>query len=108
MNLSFKSQFAGRIQNMLQFKKSLGYSDNSYAGYLLNFDRFCLENYPDALVLSKEIVMEWGRKTQNQKPVSVKRKIIALREFARYLNSAGENAYVAPLEIEAFCAVCLH
>lgn len=99
MNLSFESPFAGHMQEMLQFKKSLGYSDNSYAGYLLNFDRFCMENYPDASVLSKEIVMEWGRKNQNQKPASVKRKIIALREFARYLNSVGEKAYVAPLEM---------
>ena len=99
MNPSFESRFAGQMQDMLQFKKSLGYSDNSYVGYLLNFDRFCMENYPDASVLTKEIVMDWGRKKQNQKPESVIRKIIALREFARYLNSVGDNAYVAPLEM---------
>lgn len=99
MTSPFKSLFAKQIQEMIQFKKALGYAETSYDNYLQNFDRFCIQNYPHESTLTKEIVMEWGRKGAKESVKSVKRRIIAIREFGRYLNFIGIDACVVPLEM---------
>lgn len=99
MTSPFKSLFAEQMQDMIRFKTALGYAEKSYYNYLQNFDRFCLRNYPDESILTKEIVMEWGCKRAKESAESVKRRIISIRELGRYLNSIGIDAYVAPLEM---------
>ena len=99
MTSPFKSLFAEQMQDMIRFKTALGYAEKSYYNYLQNFDRFCIRNYPDESILTKEIVMEWGCKRAKESAESVKRRIISIRELGRYLNSIGIDAYVAPLEM---------
>jgi len=99
MTASFNSLFAKQMNDMIQFKEALGYSRGSYYASLLNFDRFCKLHFPNESVLTKELVMEWGRKKNSENVNGVKRRMIAIRQFGKYLNSVNVKAYVVPSEM---------
>ena len=96
MNDVFKSRFAERISAMLEFKEALGYSRSSYHKFLLNFDRFCYENYPDASILTQEIVMSWGTAKPTETAAGLSRRLVAIREFGKYLASTDPHTFVVP------------
>lgn len=96
MSSPFISRFAKQMGDMLDFKEALGYSRSSYHKFLLNFDRFCSRHFPGQSTLTKEIVMEWGRLKPGENANGVKRRLIAVREFGKYLNSVGIQSYVVP------------
>jgi integrase/recombinase XerD len=99
MNSPFTSRFAKQMDDMLNFKEALGYSRSSYHQFLLNFDRFCGRHFPNESVLTKALVMEWGRMRPGENANGVKRRLIAIRGFGKYLNSIGMEAYVVPTEM---------
>lgn len=99
MNSPFTSRFAKQMDDMLNFKEALGYSKSSYFKFLLNFDRFCGQYHPNESVLKKELIMEWGRMKSGENANGVKRRLIAIREFGKYLDSIGIEAYVVPTEM---------
>lgn len=96
MSRSFKSAFAHDIEKMLEYKEALGFSRNSYDKFLYKFDTFCLEKYPDTDILTFDIVTEWSimQNTENQN--GMKRRMIAVREFGKYLVATGKEAYIIP------------
>lgn len=98
MKSQFTSPFAGRIMAMLEFKEALGYARSSYHKFLLNFDRFCCEHYPGQNKLTQEIVLHWAMAKPNETAAGVKRRLIAIREFGKYLVSIGSDAYIVPSE----------
>lgn len=99
MNSPFTSCFAKYMNDLLNFKEALGYSKSSYYKFLLNFDRFCGVHFPNESVLTQELVMEWGRIRFGENVNGVKRRLIAIREFGKYLNSIGIEAYVVLSEM---------
>jgi len=98
MKYQFMSAFAKQIVEMLEFKESLGYSRSTYDKFLVNFDRFCVKTYPYQDKLSQEIISHWAIARQNETAAGVKRRLIAIREFGKYLVSVGIDAYVVPSE----------
>ena len=99
MKCQFVSTFANQIVEMLEFKEALGYSRSSYDKFLVNFDRFCAKTYPCQDKLSQEIVSHWSIARQNEAAAGVARRLIAIREFGKYLVSVGIDAYVVPPEL---------
>ncbi len=99
MTSPFNSLFAKQMKNMLQYKEALGYSRSSYYKFLLNFDKFCIQHSPEESVLTKNLVMKWGRRRSGENINGVKRRLIAIREFGKYLNSVGIMAYIIPSEM---------
>jgi integrase len=96
MTSPFSSLFAKQMNNMLQYKKALGYSRSSYYKFLLNFDKFCIQYFPEESVLTQKLVMNWGRKRKDENINGLKRRLIAIREFGKYLNSIDIIAYIIP------------
>jgi len=96
MNNEFMSPFAGRILAMLEFKEALGYSRSSYYKFLLNFDRYCRAHYPNESILTQEIVAGWSMARVSETAAGVSRRLIAIREFGKYLASTGDEAYIIP------------
>lgn len=94
MKYVFQSGFAADIEKMLQFKESLGHRRKSYFTYLRQFDRFCAESFPDSRILTKDIANGFSAGTDGmpRHPNCLK----AVREFGKYLVSAGRDAYVIP------------
>ena len=91
-----KSHFKTRIENMIKHKGALGFSASSYFIYLHGFDGYCQSKFPNEKELTRELVMSWARKREAETINTLNRRLAALREFARYLESVGEPAYVYP------------
>jgi len=93
MSYIFQSGFAEQIEEMLEQRSTLGYSVADYRIRLTNFDRFCLANFKNDKILTKEIAFAWCNDGQGN--AGAKRAII-IRNFARYLVTADTEAYIMP------------
>ena len=96
---SFNSLFAMHMDDFIRYKEALGYSRSSYAKFLIHFDHFCLSTFPEETSLTKELLMQWARLRSNENANGLKRRMVALREFGKYLNAVGIEAYVIPSEM---------
>lgn len=85
------------IQEMLDYKKSLGFSGRSYEGFLNDFGRFTesKENF----FFSETIVNEWCIQRDTEQESGFRRRITALREFSKYLYAMGISDYVVRTDI---------
>jgi integrase/recombinase XerD len=94
MSFSFHSGFAQDIRAMLEFKTALGHKSGSYGWNLANFDRFCLEKFPDESILTKEIAFAWCEEVNVDN--KSRYRMYAIREFGKYLVSIGKEAFIFP------------
>lgn len=99
MSYEFYSGFAERLKQFIAQKKSLGYSYEESCRILNKFDIFCSENFPDKRILSKDICLSWAVRKENECRNSFRNRIFPIREFARYLNCIGEEAYIIPANL---------
>lgn len=99
MTNPFNSSFATHINDFIRFKEALGYARSSYAKFLVQFDRFCLKTFPEETSLTKELVMHWARLRRHENPNGLKRRMVVLRGFGKYLNAVGTKAYVIPSDM---------
>lgn len=93
MKYTFKSGFAGKINDMLEYRAMMGHSVTNYHEMLANFDRFCLKNFENKSTLTKEIAFAWCNDAKGNGGI---KRACTIRGFARYILSMGEDAYVIP------------
>jgi len=98
MTYLYESRFAERIQGFIAQKRALGYGYVDFAKTMDNFDKFCIERFPLETSLSKEICHAWALDSK-YKP-GVRGRFSPIREFAKYLHSIGETAYILPMELK--------
>ena len=96
MSNAFASKFAGRMEDFLVMRQALGYLPATYLPGLLHFDRFCQERFPQADVLTQELVFAWVQAQEGKHAERIPARARALRLFAQHLNAMGELAYVLP------------
>ena len=95
-DIFYTGPFKEHIQNHIELKQAIGYKYDADTKHLKRFDRFVLDNYPNATVLTKEIVLDWcGKKTYEAQANQCSRASI-IRQFAKYLDSVGLEAYILP------------
>lgn len=94
MKYVFQSGFAANIEKMLQFKEAPGHRRGSYEPGLCQFDRFCTEAYPEAVLLTKAIADDFsaGINGARRTPNCLK----AVRELGKYLVSMGAGCLCHP------------
>ena len=97
MKYTYKSKFAKDIEIYINKKVALGFSATSYDRRLHDFDKFCLENYPDENQITEEIVNQWsclraGRESEN----GLHRRMIALKGFLKYKSRYDKDTFVIP------------
>ena len=97
MSRTFHSRFADDIREMVAYKTSLGHKAASYEWDLQNFDRYCMEYYPDAETLTKELVFGWCQAGKEKGKSAYRAN--AIRNFGKYLAAIGKEAYVLPTEM---------
>ncbi|PVW01896.1 integrase [Microbacterium sp. Gd 4-13] len=96
MTITFSSGFATHIEAMLQWRTALGYSRRTLAYPMLSFDRYCVAHPPSELILTRELVTAWCREgTRIEWPAY---RAHAIREFGRYLQLVGVEAFVLPAQ----------
>jgi integrase/recombinase XerD len=95
-NFSYVGPFKIHIENHLKLKRAVGYKHNADASRLKCFDQFTLEKYPQAVILTKEIVLDWCRKKIYETQANQNVRASAIRQFGKYIDSIGINAYILP------------
>ena len=95
MSMNFISCFGKDLENMIRLKVSLGGAESTYLDRAQNFDRFCLEKYPDADCLTEPLALSWIKDAGTAARVILSR-VAFERGFATYLTSVGKPAYVLP------------
>lgn len=96
MSYVFYSGFADQLEQFIAQKNALGYSYEETSRILHKFDMFCLENFPGEKTLSKEICLSWSVRKENECRNTLRNRIFPIREFAKYLNCIGKEAYIIP------------
>lgn len=99
MNYTFHSNFSARLKAFIEQKNALGYPYLRSIKILRDFDSFCLEHYPQEIVLKKEICLAWAVRKETECKNTFRNRIFPIREFARYLNCIGEEAYLIPANL---------
>ena len=96
MRYLFKSFLADDIESYLELRQSLGNERATFARRLHSFDAFCVDQYPDTKILTKEIAESWCTLRNDEKETTLMQRITILRGFAKYLCSIEKPAYVLP------------
>jgi integrase len=96
MNILYKGPFKDHIQNHVELRQAIGYKFDTEAANLKRFDRFTLEKYPEAPVLTKEIVLDWCKKRDYETRANQLARTSVIRQLGKYLNSIEINAYIIP------------
>ncbi len=94
MTRGFNSGFAKDLDNMIDFKVSLGSAESTYLSRAKSFDRYAAEKYPETSVLTEVIILGWIKPDINVSQSGVHYKLAFARAFGRYLRSVGRTAYV--------------
>lgn len=90
------SLFTPYIEEMINFKTSLGYEKRTYEGFLNDFSKFCSETYPKQEYLTEKLTLTWCIRRSTESQTGFRRRISALREFGKYLNAIGIESYILP------------
>jgi integrase len=94
MNSPFEGNFSERLTSFIAEKHSLGFSYGESCRVLSLFDRYCVEHFPGENMLTKELVIAWAHRRDDEPATAFRARLTPVREFARYLNRIGENAFV--------------
>jgi len=94
--VKFTSGLSATMEAMLTFKEIHGYSRKTHEPSLTKLDRFCTNHYPNATMLTKEVVLDWLEVESRPKRNGIYHKACAVRQFGKYLVSVSKNAYVLP------------
>lgn len=95
-NIVYEGPFGKYIQDFVQLKKAIGYKYDTEARHLKRFDEFTIDKYPLANRLSKEIVLDWGKKRSYEAQANQCSRASIIRQFGKYMDSLGLDAYIIP------------
>ncbi|BBO87594.1 tyrosine-type recombinase/integrase [Desulfosarcina ovata] len=95
-NYPFRGPFAEHIKNHVGLKQAVGYKYEAETAHLSRFSSFTAEKYPEASILSKEIVLEWCSKRNYEAQANQCARASILRQLAVYMENIGIGAYVLP------------
>lgn len=93
---NFSSKFGPYMDDMIELRTALGYSENTYLPRLRALDRFIVENYDTASSFSKELVLDWIRMREGESSSNRELRAVIARLFGEYLCSVGCDAYILP------------
>jgi integrase/recombinase XerD len=93
-NERYKGPFKEHIHNHVALKQAVGYKYETDAAHLERFDRFIQEKYPEATVLTKEMVLDWCSKKAHESQANQCSRASIIRQFGLYLDTIGVAAYL--------------
>ncbi len=91
----FHSSLSEYLQAFVEQKQAAGYSYKSNMGKLHIFDGMVAESFPNASTVTKEINNSWIS-LRSIYPRTVLNDINVIRQFSKYLNGIGVEAYILP------------
>jgi len=91
--MQFKSTLSEEINTYLQIRASAGKYVKHAQYILLGLDTFLQQSNISEKDLAEETLTSWC-KTLTCKPSTKKKKVLVIRDFAKYLNSLGYTAFI--------------
>jgi len=95
-NIIYNGPFKNHLTGHVEIKQAIGYKYKTEASHLKRFDKFTLNKYPKANVLTKEIVLDWCLKKTYETQANQCARASVIRQFGKYLDSIGVAAYILP------------
>ena len=92
---NFHSSLSGHLQAFVEQKQAAGYTYRGNIGKLRIFDDMVAEKFPDASTVTKEMNNSWIS-LRSIYPRTLLNDANAVRQFSKYLNGIGVEAYVLP------------
>ena len=93
----FTSFLAPLMQAYVFYQKASGHwNEASYEPNLLLFDRYCKKQYPEAALLSQEMVDGWCHKRDTETNNSCRSRINVVASFIQYLRKRGKTDVMEP------------
>ena len=98
----FKSSFADDLDQMIDMKVSLGFSENTYLFRARQFDRFCVENCPEVTELTESLVLNYIKPVSDEESDGgIHGRAAFTRTLADYLRKTNRDAYYLPEKFTA-------
>lgn len=95
--VSMKSSAVSELINQyVSYKRSAKALSRSTYYFLKSFNDYCANYYNDESILSNNMIMEWSRKRDSEKPSSYNYRIGAIRAFLKYANKLGQTNFPLP------------
>ena len=94
MKRNFISGFSKDLDDMIDLKVSLRYSESTYLDRAHDFDRFCVWKYPDETTLTEPIVLNWLKTHRSNQGNIIHAMVTFARSFGRYQCAVGKEAFV--------------
>ncbi len=94
--LQYTGPFKEDLQSHIELKQAIGYKYEADAKHLQRFDQFVSKKYPQATCLSRDIVLDWCSRKPYEAQANQSTRASILRQFAKYQDSLGKNAYILP------------
>ena len=88
-----KARLIDAFEQMIAYRKAVGYATATYRSSIPPFINFCVEKYPEAHFITQEMVDEWlafCSYSDNGRAVFIS----LLREFTKYLNFLGYEDFI--------------
>ena len=89
----FVSVFASKLDAMLDYRAACGFKRETYIPHLVKFDKYCNERLCEKPDLTSGLVHNW---LESEVTVGIYAKVLAIRQFGKYLCALSEEAYVLP------------
>lgn len=81
--------FYSWFSDFLNFRRASESWGDTYCCYLKSLNKYCLENFPDSLNLSQNIIDEWCKQRTTENSQTWKRRLYFVRTLLNYGNSRG-------------------
>jgi len=95
-NIRYEGPLASFMERLVREKKASGYQYSTPAWVLKDLDSFLCEKDAPANELPKALVDQWLSLKPEERPSTVQRRIILVRQLARLMKRLGYAAYEPP------------
>ncbi|MFZ2960573.1 MAG: tyrosine-type recombinase/integrase [Candidatus Ozemobacteraceae bacterium] len=94
----FTSFFAPLIQSYVSYQKASGkWNEGSYEANLLLFDRYCKKQYPEAVLLTQEMVDGWCHQRDTETNNSGRSRIYVIVSLIKFLRKRNKTDVMEPV-----------
>lgn len=100
-NTEFQSVLAPLIDRFLQEKRACGYAYHEPFRILHRLDDFLVEQGLEALELPRDVARNWLAKKPHESAATQQQRITIVRQFSKFLLTAGCPAYVPDATVAA-------
>lgn len=90
--------FAQTAEDFIQYKRNCGFKYENEPKCLSRFCRFAEEHGITSVKISRELAEAWIAPKEGESAKSRSHRITCIRQFAKYLDSIGFEAYILPEE----------